>query len=143
MHRSLWTSRRSYHSRSIHTTSSALHPKKDHPKDNSHSADNYFKDVDSNPPPDPTIHRVDAASEAAQRPYEPPSGQWSRAGSKTEEYATMDKEHPYDIPADGNGQEKKLRYGGKEKYGEEKGSEISQPDEGPAGKASGGMGRGR
>lgn len=51
-----------------------------------HSADNYFKDVDINPPDDPSIHRVDSSSDSSQKPYEPPSGKWSLAGIKTKEY---------------------------------------------------------
>ena len=41
-----------------------------------HSADSYFKDVDSEPPADSTVHRVDSGSEAVQRPYD---GDSSRA----------------------------------------------------------------
>ena len=55
-------------------------------EDTSHTPDSYSKDVDVTPPPDPTTHRVDAASEAVQRPHEPPSGEYSRAGTKTKEF---------------------------------------------------------
>jgi len=61
-----------------------------------HSADHYFKDVDNNPPADPTIHRVDAGSESVQRPHEPPSGPWSQAGVKSEEYRRTDRD---EVPA--------------------------------------------
>src|ERR1700722_15307114 len=56
------------------------------PPSEAHTADTYSKDVDSTPPEDPTIHRVDSASESAQKPHEPPSGEFSRAGTKTKEY---------------------------------------------------------
>jgi hypothetical protein len=55
-------------------------------EDTTHTPDSYSKDVDVTPPPDPTTHRVDAASEAVQRPHEPPSGEYSRAGTKTKEF---------------------------------------------------------
>jgi hypothetical protein len=51
-----------------------------------HTPDSYSKDVDVTPPTDPTTHRVDAASEAVQRPHEPPSGEFSRAGTRTKDY---------------------------------------------------------
>ncbi|EIW76513.1 hypothetical protein CONPUDRAFT_64677 [Coniophora puteana RWD-64-598 SS2] len=100
------------------------------------SADDYFKDVDHNPPPDTQTHRVDAGSEAAQRPHEPPSGQWSKAGAETEEYRTADRNDPYDAPStdsSGNGSAsgEKLRYGGTETLSQDKGSETSSPGEGP------------
>ena len=98
-----------------------------------HNADSYFKDVDETPPDDPTIHRVDAASDTAQRPYEPPSGQWSQAGVRTSEYKHVNKDEPYDTP---NALEKgtKLRYGGTpSSY-----PETSHPGEGPDGEARGG-----
>ncbi|KAI0321973.1 hypothetical protein OF83DRAFT_1039821, partial [Amylostereum chailletii] len=94
------------------------------------SADSYFKDVDAEPPLDPTVHRVDSASDAVQRPYEAPSGQYSQAGVETDEYRSVDKAQPYDVPENGHGGEK-LRYGGKEKYGVEKKAETSDASEGP------------
>ncbi|KAJ8595780.1 hypothetical protein M405DRAFT_286736 [Rhizopogon salebrosus TDB-379] len=103
----------------------------------SHNADSYFKDVDETPPQDPTIHRVDAASEAAQRPYEPPSGQWSQAGVSTSEYKHVNKDEPYDAP-NGLAKGKKLRYGGTERFTEDKGPETSHPGEGPEGETKGG-----
>ncbi|KAI0068530.1 hypothetical protein BV25DRAFT_1817380 [Artomyces pyxidatus] len=102
-----------------------------------HTAESYFKDVDSVPPEDSTVHRVDSSSDAVQRPYEPPSGEWSQAGVKTEEYRSVDKHEPYETKSDGQGDEK-LRYGGKETYSAEKGQETSQSGEGPEGKSAGG-----
>ncbi|KAG1738766.1 hypothetical protein EDB19DRAFT_1877217 [Suillus lakei] len=117
--------------RSLHSSARLLHPSSGAPK--SHSADSYFKDVDETPPQDPTIHCVDAASEAAQRPYEPPSGQWSQAGVRTSEYEHVSKDEPYDVPR-GQAKEKKLGYGGTERLG----PETSHPGEGPDGQARGG-----
>lgn len=107
------------------------------PTEPPHSTDSYAKDVDGTPPQDHTVHRVDPTSDTAQKPHEPPSGEFSRAGTKTEEYAHVDtQERPYGVP--GNpGQ----RYGGKEAYEKEKGSETSHPGEGPDGKSAGGIGR--
>lgn len=51
-----------------------------------HTTDSYTKDVDSTPPHDSAVHRVDPDSDRVQKPYEPPSGEWSRAGVETEEY---------------------------------------------------------
>ncbi|KAG2339353.1 hypothetical protein BDR05DRAFT_968091 [Suillus weaverae] len=108
--------------RSLHTS---LHPSSGAPKP--HSADSYFKDVDETAPQDPTIHRVDAASEAVQRPYEPPSGQWSQAGVRTSEFVEhVSKDEPYDVP-NGQAKENKPSNGGTEKLG----PETSHPGEGP------------
>lgn len=104
--------------RPLYITSSRLKSKSD-----SHTADHYFKDVDENPPPDSTVHRVDAASDAVQRPYEPPSGKWSQAGTQTSEYQTINK--GYETP-----EGKQLRYGGVDKTARG----IGSPGEGPGGK---------
>lgn len=83
------------------------------------------------------MHRVDAASEAAQRVYEPPSGQWSQAGVRTSEYEHVNKDEPYDAP-NGLSKGEKLRYGGTERFAQDKGPETSHPGEGPEGEARGG-----
>ena len=57
-----------------------------------HTPDSYSKDVDHTPPSDAKVHRVDPDSDRVQKPYEAPSGEWSRAGVKTEDYQT---EHPH------------------------------------------------
>ncbi|KIJ69679.1 hypothetical protein HYDPIDRAFT_104271 [Hydnomerulius pinastri MD-312] len=119
-------------SRGVHSSIAVFASKDSQP----HSADNYFKDVDESPPQDPSIHRIDAASEAAQRPHEPPSGQWSQAGMKTDEYRNANKEEPYDGLE--SGPEMKLRYGGTKKYSQDKGPETSKPDQGPEGSQRGG-----
>ena len=96
-----------------------------------HSADSYFKDVDSEPPSDPTVHRVDSGSEAVQRPYEHPNGKYSETGAKAaQSYATVDKEEPYDTPGNGH-DDKKLRYGGTETWAKSEGSSASNSGEGP------------
>ncbi|KAF5358625.1 hypothetical protein D9758_007747 [Tetrapyrgos nigripes] len=48
-----------------------------------HTSDSYSKDVDANPPNDPTIHRVDPDSETSQKSYEPPKGKYSEAGVRS------------------------------------------------------------
>ena len=55
-----------------------------------HTTDSYTKDVDSTPPSDPAVHRVDPDSDLVQKPYEPPSGEWSLAGVQTEEYRDVE-----------------------------------------------------
>lgn len=51
-----------------------------------HTADSYAKDVDDTPAPDHQVYRMDPSNENVQKPYEAPSGEWSRAGVKTSEY---------------------------------------------------------
>jgi len=82
-----------------------------------HSPDSYNKDIDSTPPPDSTIHRVDPTSDSVQKPHEAPSGEWSRAGTRTSEYQSVNK-----APGENR------RYGGKE---------MSKPGEGTEGKVEG------
>ncbi|KAG1807307.1 uncharacterized protein BJ212DRAFT_1387599 [Suillus subaureus] len=98
--------------RSLRTFTCPLHPSSGTPKP--HSAESYFKDADETAPQDPTIHCVDAASEAVQRPYQPPSGQWSQAGVRTSEYEYVSKDEPHDVPNE-QANENKLRYDGTEK----------------------------
>lgn len=114
--------------RFLHSSSSVLSKS----KSPAHNQDSYNKEADSNPPPDSSIHRIDPSSENVQKPHEPPSGEWSRAGTKTSEYESVSKTEPYAAP----GQDK--RYGGKETYAKDKGPETSKPGEGPEGKESGG-----
>ena len=108
--------------RFVHSTSALSTP--------NHTPDSYAKDVDATPPPDSKIHRVDPHSEHAQKPYEPPSGQWSKAGVQTDQYQTMSKDQPYAAPGEDR------RYGGKEQYAKDKGPETSQPGSGPEGAES-------
>ena len=58
-----------------------------------HTPDSYSKEVDRRPPPDEKIHRVDPDSDRVQKPYEAPSGEWSRAGVKTGEYVEEKQPH--------------------------------------------------
>jgi len=95
-----------------------------------HSAESYFKEVDSSPPADSSTYQVDASSDAVQRPHTPPSGEYSRAGVGSEEYSVVDKETPYDPPSQGDAS-KKLRYGGRNQWPSEKGRETSRSNEGP------------
>ncbi|KAG7447784.1 uncharacterized protein BT62DRAFT_792376 [Guyanagaster necrorhizus] len=48
-----------------------------------HNSDSYAKDVDFTPPSDPKIYRIDPDAHSAQKPYEPPSSQWSEVGAKS------------------------------------------------------------
>ena len=58
---------------------------------NKHTAETYFKDVDSSPPASKKTHQVDGAATGpdVQRPDEPLTGPWSRAGAETKEYETV------------------------------------------------------
>jgi hypothetical protein len=57
-----------------------------------HTTDSYAKDVDNTPAPDHQVYRMDPATENVQKPYEAPSGEWSRAGVKTSEYVKGNKD---------------------------------------------------
>jgi hypothetical protein len=102
-----------------------------------HSAESYFKEVDSSPPADSSTYQVDASSDAVQRPHTPPSGKYSQAGVGSEEYSLVDKETPYDPPSQGDAS-KKLRYGGKDQLPSEKGRETSRSNESPKGASAAG-----
>lgn len=101
------------------------------PVRHNHTPDSYSKDIDHSPPSDAKIHRVDPDSDRVQKPYEAPSGEWSRAGVKTDEYRTVDEKHPY-APKGGES----ARYGARKTLTEDKGAELSKGDEGPEGKSS-------
>ncbi|KAF8916901.1 hypothetical protein CPB85DRAFT_1288548 [Mucidula mucida] len=98
---------------------------------NAHSSDSYSKEVDSTPPPDSKIHRVDPEASTSQKPYEQPAGEFSEVGAKSAMetgYATMDKKQPYKAP------------GPKERYGavDDLKSNEGEKDAGPTGKDSNG-----
>ena len=95
-----------------------------------HSAESYFKEVDSSPPADSSTYQVDSSSEAVQRPHTPPSGKYSQVGVGSAEYRTVDKETPYDPPSQGEAS-KKLRYGGKEQSPSEKEKGRERSNESP------------
>jgi hypothetical protein len=116
-------------SRTIHGSRIARR-QHDPPNPVSHGAENYFVDGDDTPPPNTSIYKVDATSDAVQSAYEPPSGPWSRAGAGTEEYQTVSKDEPYDVP---NNPDVNLRYGGKKRYTEDKDPETSKAGEGSEG----------
>lgn len=106
------------------------------PSNVSHTTDSYAKDVDDSPAVDQQIHRVDSFSENVQKPYEAPSGEWSRAGIKTSEYTNTNKsDQPY-APPEPEGE--KQRYGGTKTWSEDKGKETSRPGQGPTGSDAGG-----
>ncbi len=56
-----------------------------------HTAESYFKDVDSSPPSSTKTHQVDPSGTGAavQRPNENLTGDFSRAGTQTKEYETV------------------------------------------------------
>jgi len=87
------------------------------------------------PAADKTVNRLDPDTEAVQRPHEPPSGQWSRAGVKTDEYKHVEggegRKQPYTPPKGSKG-----NYGARGDWAEEKGPQTSGPDEGPDAKSS-------
>uniref|UniRef100_A0A8H8CEI0 Uncharacterized protein n=1 Tax=Psilocybe cubensis TaxID=181762 RepID=A0A8H8CEI0_PSICU len=99
-----------------------------------HTSDSYAKDVDDTPPADNSVHRMDPDSDRFQKPHEPPSGPWSRAGVQTEEYRHVEGEkQPYAAKGTNQG-----RYGSRMNWTEDKGPETSGGDEGPDAKSSGG-----
>ncbi|KAF5329366.1 hypothetical protein D9619_009459 [Psilocybe cf. subviscida] len=131
------TTRRSW----LHTTASLS--AKSHESGGSkpkHTPDTYSRDVDTSSAPDTSVHRVDPSNNDVQKPHEPPSGEWSRAGVESEEYRHMEGgkdakggKEPY-APAGGS----KGAYGSKQGWKEEKGPETSNPGEGPEGGSAAG-----
>jgi len=117
--------------RSIHG-SAIIRQRHAPPNPVSHCVENYFVDGDDTPPPNASIYKVDASSDAAESAYEPPSGPWSRAGAETEEYRTVSKDDPYDVPS---GRDVNTKYGGTKKYTEDEGPETqtNRAKEGPEG----------
>lgn len=111
------------------TTASVRQNQKDH------TPDSYSKEVDRTPPNDEKIHRVDPDSDLVQKPYEAPSGEWSRAGVKTDEYRNVGGKRLY-APKGG----KSSRHGAGKTLSEDNGHETSKGDEGPDGKSSHGRG---
>lgn len=87
---------RGLRTRSIHSTSFAARPP--------HTADTYSKHFDTTPPEDTKIHRMDPESENVQKPHEKPSGKWSEAGVKRDEYESKSQTEPYKgSPSEGYG----------------------------------------
>ena len=104
------------------------------PAGKKHTSDTYAKDVDTAPVEDSSVHRVDPESDVVQKPHEPPSGEYSRAGTQTDEYRHVEGEKQPYSPKDGD----KGRYGSRNSWAEEKGPETAHPGDGPEGKSSGG-----
>lgn len=124
----------------LSTKSSSAHASGTSKPDPEHTPDSYAKDVDTSSAPDTSVHRVDPSNSDVQKPHEPPSGEWSRAGVESEEYRHMEGgkgakggKEPY-APAGGS----KGAYGSKQGWKEEKGPETSNPGEGPEGGSAAG-----
>lgn len=100
-------------------------------QNHSHTPDSYSKEVDYTPARDDKIYRVDPDSDRVQKPYEAPSGEWSRAGVKADEYRNVDKSQPY-VPGGGEGP-----LYARKSLAEDKGTEMS--NEGPDGKPTHGQ----
>jgi len=116
-----------HQSRKLHSSGSLL-------AGGEHTSDSYSKDVDSTPASEKSVHRLDPDSDKVQKPNEPPSGPWSRAGVQTEEYRHVEgSKEPYTAKEGIKG-----RYGARSDWAEEKGPETSSRDDGPEGKSSGG-----
>ncbi|KAJ3553900.1 hypothetical protein NM688_g3372 [Phlebia brevispora] len=105
-----------------------------------HTAETYFKDVDSTKPTNPKVHQVDPSTggaTVARANEQPATGDFSRAGPHTQEYETEQvskHDQPYDTPPTrGPEVQKKLRYGGMPGLGP-----TSGPEEGPEGESKGG-----
>ncbi|THH28218.1 hypothetical protein EUX98_g5964 [Antrodiella citrinella] len=108
-----------------------------------HTADSYFKDVDSNPPNSGKTFQVDSSADGAQvqRANEPQSGEFMNSGPGDKEYDTMSKKgQPYDTPPSGGPESnQKLRYGGTPGNVEsEKKDGVSSSKDGPQGASKGG-----
>jgi len=100
-----------------------------------HNSDTYAKEVDTSPAADQQVHRIDELNDNVQKPYEAPSGDFSRTGATSAEYATMSKSgQPYAPKEEGE----KQRYGGTKSWADDKGPQTSKPGEGPAGSDAGG-----
>ncbi|KAF4575417.1 hypothetical protein EYR40_004843 [Pleurotus pulmonarius] len=100
-----------------------------------HTKDTYSKEVDTTPPADDKIHRVDPQNVAAQKPHEPhkpldlpPQAKQSEASMEQGAYDSVSMNKPYEMPG------KDQRYGGMT----EKEGETSHPGEGPEGSQKGG-----
>ncbi|TFK94880.1 hypothetical protein K466DRAFT_508657 [Polyporus arcularius HHB13444] len=111
--------------------------------DSKHTAESYFKDIDNSAPSSQKVHQVDSSATGSdvQRPSEPLTGQWSRAGAQTKEYETTSKTDTYDLkPSSGPEKEEKLGYGNTKgtSASHSHDESISKPDEGPEGDNKGG-----
>ncbi|KAH8106409.1 hypothetical protein DFH11DRAFT_1237283 [Phellopilus nigrolimitatus] len=101
-----------------------------------HTAEHYFKEVDTRPPASSKTHQVDGENASAHRPNE----QYAHPQA---EYATVSQDEPYQPPVETeeNGTEKKdqkeqtLRYGGTKRDALR---DSPERDEGPQEKDAGG-----
>ncbi|KIM37754.1 hypothetical protein M413DRAFT_448270 [Hebeloma cylindrosporum] len=95
-----------------------------------HTTDSYSKDVDSTPAPDPAVHRIDPDSDRVQKPYEPPSGEWSRAGDETDEYRHVEGvKEPYAPKGEHKGYKELSR--SRQNWAQGKGRQTSGKEESP------------
>lgn len=65
-------------------------------KETKHTAETYFKDVESTQPSNPKVHQVEPSSgsaSVARANEQPVTGEFSRAGSQTKEYETVSGHH--------------------------------------------------
>ncbi|KAI0694391.1 hypothetical protein C8T65DRAFT_666829 [Cerioporus squamosus] len=121
--------------RSFSTTARRLESK--------HTAESYFKDVDDSAPSSQKTHQVDSSATGSdvQRPSEPLTGQWSRAGAQTKEYETASTRDTYDTkPSSGPEKDEKLHYGNYPGTSASHSTDeaVSSPGEGPEGANKGG-----
>ena len=99
-------------------------------KGDGHTAESYFKDVDTSPSSSTSTHHVGGTTETPHRPHE-------QYADPKKEYATVSKDEPYEPPVDNeNGEkselkEQKLRYGGAKRDAER---DAPSAEEGPGGK---------
>ncbi|KAI0650882.1 hypothetical protein C8Q79DRAFT_900710 [Trametes meyenii] len=112
-------------------------------EDPKHTAESYFKDVDDSPPASTKTHQVDGSGTGSpvQRPNEPMTGEFSRAGPGTKEYQTVSHDGQYDLPPDeGPEKDQKMRYGNVPQLDSSQSTQkgVSKPGEGPEGAAKGG-----
>ncbi|KAI0677692.1 hypothetical protein C8Q78DRAFT_959793 [Trametes maxima] len=126
----------SQHKRAFSTSARRL----EEPK---HTAESYFKDVDDSPPASTKTHQVDGSGTGSQvqRPNEPMTGEFSRAGPDTKEYQTVSHDGQYDLPPDeGPEKDQKMRYGNVPQMDSSESTQggVSKPGEGPEGAAKGG-----
>ncbi|KAF9498930.1 hypothetical protein BDN71DRAFT_1442916 [Pleurotus eryngii] len=120
------TSSRSLKTRPLHISSQLRRP---------HTKDTYSKEVDTTPPTDDKIHRVDPQNAAAQKPHEPykpldlpPQAKQGGVSTERGAYDSVSSNKPYEMKG------KDQRYGGMN----EKMGETSHAGEGPEGSQKGG-----
>ncbi|KAI6042261.1 hypothetical protein EDC04DRAFT_2564471 [Pisolithus marmoratus] len=113
------------------------------------NAGDYAKDDVDTSPPSSSVYAVDPSCENVQPAHDAPtSGQVNEKSRWEDQYENVSRDKPYDVPTPSqetrsprngsNGEEEKLRYGGRKRWASEKGHEVSPPAEGPTGTEKGG-----